>query len=153
MTPRETLDFYGRLSGLDEAGLSGRVSKTLADTGLTPHADRRMGDFSKGMVQRVGLAQAVLHRPKLILLDEPVSGLDPIAIADFRSLFTRLNQEGATMLLSSHSISEVERLCHRAGILVDGRIVRVVDQTEWAGEPGRLETLFVDTVRGKGAAA
>jgi len=146
LTPKEILNFYGRLSGLADSRLVHHVKLALERVGLVAHAERRMSEFSKGMLQRVGVAQAILHDPKLLVLDEPVSGLDPLAIAEFRELFHQLNNEGRTILLSSHSISEVEKLCHRVGILVDGRLVRLLDQKQWAQEPGSLEKLFVETV-------
>lgn len=147
LTPREALEFYGRLSGLPREELAERVPRTLEAVGLAAAAGRKAGEFSKGMLQRLGLAQAILHRPEVLLLDEPVSGLDPLAVHDLREVFKRLNRDGATLVLSSHSISDVERLCHRAGILVRGRLVRVLEQKDWAGEAGRLERLFVETVR------
>lgn len=147
LSPREALGFYGSLSGLSAAELEARVPAILEKVGLAPAADRPAKEFSKGMLQRLGLAQAVLHRPRLVLLDEPVSGLDPLAVHDVRALLRALNEDGCTLLLASHSISDVERLCHRVGILVKGRLARLVEQPEWAGEPGRLETIFVDTVR------
>lgn len=142
LTPREALRFYGRLSRVGD--LEDRIGATLELVRLTPHADRRLGEFSKGMVQRLGLAQAVLHDPELIILDEPVSGLDPLAIKEFRDLLAGLSSRGKTLIISSHSISEVEKVCHRAGVLRDGRLARVMRQDEWRG-PG-LETLFVETV-------
>lgn len=142
LTPRETLRFYGRLSGVSD--LEDRVKSVLEQVKLTPHADRRVGDFSKGMVQRVGLAQAILHDPELIILDEPVSGLDPLAIKEFRNLLAALSERGRTLIVSSHSISEVEKVCHRVGVLKDGRMARLMKQDEWRG-PG-LESLFVETV-------
>ncbi|MBI3547638.1 MAG: ABC transporter ATP-binding protein [Elusimicrobia bacterium] len=147
LAPREVLTLYGRLSALPASSLPGKIDTTLEAVGLSRAADRRMAEFSKGMLQRVGLAQAILHDPTLLLLDEPVSGLDPLAIAEFRELLATLNAKGKTLVLSSHSISEVEKICHRAGILADGKLVRVISQTEWSGEPGRLEKLFVETVR------
>lgn len=146
LTPRESLRFYGSLSGLGGAALSDRVASALAAVKLSAHGDRRMGEFSKGMIQRVGLAQALLHEPSLLFLDEPVSGLDPLAIKEFRDLLQRLNAKGTTILLSSHSISEVERLCHRVAILKEGRLARVLSCEEWKSAPG-LEELFVETVR------
>lgn len=98
------------------------------------------------MLQRLGLAQALLHKPRLLLLDEPVSGLDPLAIHDVRGLLVELNKAGATLLLSSHSISDVERICHRVAILVEGRLSRLVESREWASGGG-LERIFVDAVR------
>ena len=146
LTPREVLSYYGRLSGLSGSPLAEHVKAALERVGLVASADRKMSEFSKGMLQRVGVAQALQHEPQLLILDEPVSGLDPLAIAEFRELFQRLNEEGKTIVLSSHSISEVEKVCHRVGILADGRLIRLLDQKQWEGEPGRLERLFVDTV-------
>jgi len=147
LTPRETLRFYGRLSALPEADLDSRVAAAIDSVGLGQFADRPVGQLSKGTVQRVGLAQAVLHDPKLVILDEPVSGLDPLAVKQFRDALVALNAKGKTLLVSSHSISEIEKLCHRVGILKDGRIVRVAKQAEWAGSKDGLEGLFVETVR------
>lgn len=144
LTPRETLSFYGRLSGIGDGTLGGRVDKVLEAVGLSSAAGRKLGEFSKGMVQRVGLAQALVHEPDLLILDEPVSGLDPLAIKEFRELLFRLNGSGKTLVVSSHSISEIERLCHRVGILKDGRLVRVLEQREWKNG---LEDIFVETVR------
>jgi ABC-2 type transport system ATP-binding protein len=147
MTPREALAFYGALSGLSREEVAERSGPLLARVGLSATADRPAKEFSKGMLQRLGLAQAVLHKPRLLLLDEPVSGLDPLAVHDVRRLLRELNEEGVTMLLASHSISDVERLCHRVGIVVKGRMARLVEQKEWATNPGHLETIFVETVR------
>lgn len=147
LTPEEILTFYARLSKVPAGSLRSRVKKTLALVGLSKSARRRIGEFSKGMVQRVGLAQALVHEPKLLILDEPVSGLDPVAIKEFRDLLSRLNAEGTSMIISSHSISEVEKLCHRVGILQEGRLVRILTQDQWR-EKG-LEALFVETVKEK----
>jgi ABC-2 type transport system ATP-binding protein len=147
LTPRETLLFYGRLSALPAAGLAERVDKALESVGLSAFADRPVAKLSKGTVQRVGLAQATLHDPRLVILDEPVSGLDPLAIKQFRETLSSLNAKGKTLLVSSHSISEIEKLCHRVGILKGGKLVRVAAQAEWAKADGGLEGLFVETVR------
>lgn len=153
LTPAETLSLFGRLSGLNAGEIAERVPAALERVGLAKERDRRMSQFSKGMLQRVGMAQAILHEPKLLLLDEPVSGLDPLAISEFRALLVRLRESGKALVVSSHSISEVERVCDRAAILVEGRLVRVVEQSDWAGSSGRLEELFVETVRAHGAPA
>ncbi len=147
LTPAESLRFYGRLSGVPADELIERIDDTLAAVGMTADRDRKMGEFSKGMVQRVGLAQAVLHEPRLVLLDEPVSGLDPLAIKEFRDNLLALNAKGTTLIISSHSISELEKLCHRVGILKDGRLVRTLSQQDWRSAEGGLEALFVETVR------
>ncbi|MBI5201214.1 MAG: ABC transporter ATP-binding protein [Elusimicrobia bacterium] len=153
LTPVETLSLFGKLSGLSPVDLKSRIPEVLEQVGLGASRDRRMSQFSKGMLQRVGMAQAILHEPKLLLLDEPVSGLDPLAIAEFRSLLVALREKGKALLISSHSISEVERVCDRAAILVEGKLVRIVEQADWASHPGRLEELFVETVKGSGARA
>jgi ABC-2 type transport system ATP-binding protein len=98
------------------------------------------------MLQRIALAQSMLHDPRLMVLDEPVTGWTPWACGKCGRLIHGLNRKGKTIFFSSHSISEVEKLCHRVGILVNGRLARVVDQSEWAGEHGRLEEIFVSTV-------
>lgn len=147
LTPREALRFYGALSGLSREETDAALGPLLQKVGLAYAADRKAKEFSKGMLQRLGLAQAVLHKPRLVLLDEPVSGLDPLAVHDVRALLRALNDDGCTLIMASHSISDVERLCSRVGILVKGRLARVVEQKEWAGESGRLETIFVETVR------
>ncbi|MCX5794734.1 MAG: ABC transporter ATP-binding protein [Elusimicrobia bacterium] len=146
LTPREALRLYGRLSGLHEGELPDRISRTLRLVGLAEHGSRRMGEFSKGMVQRVGLAQAVLHDPQLIILDEPVSGLDPLAVKEFRELLAELRGRGKTLVVSSHSISELEKICDRVGILKEGRLVRVIAHREWEAASEGLEGLFVETV-------
>lgn len=146
LTPREALRFYGRLSGLGGATLETRIEQALSDVKLLDRADRKIGSLSKGLTQRVGLAQAILHEPKLLILDEPVSGLDPLAIKEFRDTLHRLNAAGQTIVISSHSIVELEKLCDRVAVLRDGKLAGVYEQARWAGHPGGLEALFVDTV-------
>ena len=145
--PAEALAYYGRLSGLEGPGLSLAVRGAMERTGLEPHAGKRVAEFSKGMLQRLGLAQALLHRPDLLVLDEPVSGLDPLAIHDIRGLLSSLNSDGRTVFLSSHSISEVEKLCSRVLIMVRGRLERTVKRAEWEVAPGGLESIFVEAVK------
>ncbi len=147
LTPAQALAFYGRLSALPARELDGRVRRALERVGLGAARDRKLLGFSKGMLQRVGMAQALLHEPDLLILDEPVSGLDPLAIKESREVLKAFNEEGRTIVLSSHSISEVEALCHRVAILTGGRLARVVASEEWKGRPGRLEEIFVETVR------
>ncbi|MFA6582984.1 MAG: ABC transporter ATP-binding protein [Elusimicrobiaceae bacterium] len=149
LTPGESLEFYGRLSGAAPRTVKTRVPEIIKLVGLDPHKNKKLGEFSKGMLQRVGLAQALVHDPDIIVLDEPVSGLDPLAIWDFRELFTELNRAGKTIFLSSHSISEVEKICHRVGIMSGGKLVRLLGQDEWRGQSGGLEVIFVEAVKGK----
>ncbi len=147
LRPVEALAYYGRLSGLSGATLSSAVGAAMSRTGLEPHAGKRVSEFSKGMLQRLGLAQALLHGPDLLLLDEPVSGLDPLAIHDIRGLLAGLNGEGRAIFLSSHSISEVEKLCSRVLIMVRGSLARTVLRAEWEAAPGGLEGIFVEAVK------
>ena len=147
LTPEEALRFYGRLSGLSDEAMSSRIPEVLKSVGLSSQSRRTMGELSKGTVQRVGLAQAILHDPKLIILDEPVSGLDPLAVKEFRDILLSLNEEGKSLIISSHSISELEKLCHRVAILKEGRLVRILEQREWQEAQAGLEGLFVETVR------
>lgn len=146
LTPEEALRFYGRLSGLSNRTLDGAVGPVLRRVGLEARRSQRVAEFSKGLRQRLGLAQALLHDPGLLILDEPVSGLDPLAIREVRELLNALRGEGKTVFLSSHSISEVENLCDRVGILRTGRLVRVVERAEWQGRSGALEEILVGAV-------
>lgn len=146
LTPREALRFYGRLSGLSGERLERRIEESLALVKLADRADRKVGQLSKGLIQRVGLAQAVLHEPKLLILDEPASGLDPLAIKEIRDTLAALNERGMTIVVSSHSIFDIEKLCHRVAILRDGKLVAELDRARWSVAPGGLEQLFVEAV-------
>ncbi len=132
LTGREFLLFYGRLFGLRGKGLRDRVGWLLSRVGLEASADLQLRKYSKGMLQRIGLAQALINDPVLVILDEPMSGLDPIGRREVRDLILRLKEEGKTIFFSSHIIPDVEDLCDRVGILVGGRLVKV----------GRLEELL-----------
>lgn len=125
LTGRELLKFYGRLVGLDGAELDSRIGWALE----LLHAnkdwiDRRLRSYSKGMMQRVGIAQAILGKPKLLILDEPMSGLDPMGRRDVREAIQELNRDGVTIFYSSHLLSDVESISHRVAMIVDGKIVR-----------------------------
>jgi ABC-2 type transport system ATP-binding protein len=141
LTAAEILSLYADLSGLDR--VRERVGSMLETVGLASVRDKRLLEFSKGMLQRIGLAQSLLHDPELLIYDEPVSGLDPLAVQEMRTLILKLKEKGKTVFLSSHLISEVEKMCDRVGILVKGRLVRVLEQKEWSGRPGELERIFV----------
>ncbi len=146
LTASEILTFYGTLSGIDR--IRERVDAILDMVGMTEIRDKRLGEFSKGMLQRIGLAQSLLHEPDLLVYDEPVSGLDPLAMQEMRALIRKLKEQGKTVFLSSHLISEVERMCDRVAILVKGKLVHVLEQKEWAGKDGELERVFVENVAG-----
>src|SRR5437588_3675425 len=118
----EYLVFAGRLSGLSRSDARGHAAKLLERVGLAGRADRAIRKFSKGMVQRLGLAQALVGDPETVILDEPMSGLDPIGRKDVRDLILGLRAEGRTVLFSTHILSDVEAICDRVAIMVDGRL-------------------------------
>lgn len=124
LTGAETLRFYGRLCGLRGATLKKRVNEMLALVGLTSARDRRLAGYSKGMLQRIGLAQALIQEPALLVLDEPTAGVDPAGAREIRDLILELKSRGITVLLSSHLLGQVQEICDRIGILADGVLVR-----------------------------
>ncbi len=123
LTAEEFLGFYGQLAQLDRSNISRRVTELLELVGLSDARTRQLRKFSKGMLQRVGLAQALIHDPELIILDEPMSGLDPIGRKQVRDLILGLRERGKTVFFSSHIISDVEVMCDRVGIVVHGRLL------------------------------
>ena len=123
LTGEALLDFHGRLAGLDAAERRARVPTVLARVGLAGRGGDSIRSYSKGMTQRIGLAQAILHRPDLVLLDEPTSALDPIGRREVRDLIRSLRSEGVAVFLNSHLLSEVELVCDRAAIVDRGRVV------------------------------
>ena len=118
----EYLIFAGRLAGLSRADAHAQAKDLLEKVGLAGRADRPVRRFSKGMVQRLGLAQSLLGNPQTVVLDEPMSGLDPIGRKDVRDLILKLREEGRTVLFSTHILSDVEAICDRVGIIVDGKL-------------------------------
>ena len=155
LTAREVLDLYGRLSGVDAAARAERIPRLITEVGLDTEGGRRLGEFSKGMLQRIGMAQALLHDPSILIFDEPLTGLDPLGLKAMRELILSLKRQGKTVFFSSHSLGEVERTCDRVAILANGRLARIVSADAWravAGEapraaPGRLEQIFIETVQ------
>jgi ABC-2 type transport system ATP-binding protein len=123
LTAGELLKLHGRLYGMSHANLRQRVPVLLDLVGLTPHRDKRLRDFSKGMLQRIGLAQALLNEPDLIFLDEPTSGLDPVGRRLVRDIIKAQRDRGATVLLNSHLLGEVEITCDRVAFIKDGEVV------------------------------
>jgi ABC-2 type transport system ATP-binding protein len=122
LNPRETLDYYGRLFGLDSGIRRRRIDELLEMVGLTQVAHRAIGEFSKGMTRRVGLAQALINDPDFLILDEPTSGLDPIGTRQVKDLLLDLRRRGKTILLSSHLLADVEDVCDRMVVLYGGKI-------------------------------
>ncbi len=136
MRGRELLELAARLSGVREEDVRRRVGASLERTGLTAAAERRIGGWSGGMRQRLGIAQALIHEPAIVFLDEPVSSLDPEGRRDLRELIERLRGE-TTVVLSTHVLADVERVCDRVAILDRGRLVR----------EGPLEELLAEHAR------
>ena len=124
LTGAETLAFYGRLCGLRGAKLRNRGKELLALVGLEAAADRRLGGYSKGMLQRIGLAQAMIQEPRLLVLDEPTAGVDPAGSYEIRNLILDFKKRGITVLLCSHLLGQVQEICDRIGILHEGLMVR-----------------------------
>jgi len=123
LTAAELLRFHGRLYGMAPADLRRRTPTLLDLVGLTDHGDKRLRDFSKGMLQRIGLAQALLNDPELIFLDEPTSGLDPVGRRLVRDLIKAQRERGATVFLNSHLLSEVEITCDRVAFIKHGEVL------------------------------
>jgi len=124
LSGEETLRFFGKLCRLRGAQLRERIDELLELVGLTNARRRRLGTYSKGMLQRIGLAQALIHEPKLVVLDEPTAGVDPAGSRDIRNLIVDLKRRGITVLLSSHLLAQAQEICDRVGILANGALVR-----------------------------
>jgi ABC-2 type transport system ATP-binding protein len=140
LTARKNLEL---LAALDGASAKERIGEVLEIVELTPRAGHRVGGYSHGMRQRLGIAAALLRRPRLLILDEPATGLDPAGMRDMRSLIRRLADEGITVLLSSHQLPEVQDLCDRVAIVDRGRVVyegALADLRRQGGAGYRLHT-------------
>ncbi len=125
LTGREFLHFYGELFGIPYRARVKRVEELLDKVGLSKAADLQLRKYSKGMLQRVGLAQALINDPKLVVLDEPMSGLDPVGRKEVRDLILELKTRGKTVFFSTHIVPDVEMICDRVGIIAGGQLVRV----------------------------
>jgi ABC-2 type transport system ATP-binding protein len=132
LTPAELLRLHGRLFGMPAARLHQRIPVLLDLVGLTAHGDKRIHDFSKGMMQRIGLAQALIHEPELVFLDEPTSGLDPMGRRLVRDIIRAQRDRGTTVFLNSHLLSEVEVTCDHVVFIKDGEIVASHDLRAFA---------------------
>lgn len=124
LTGEETVQFYGKLCGLRGAELRERTRDLLRLVGLEDAAQRRIGGYSKGMLQRIGLAQAMVQEPRLLVLDEPTAGVDPAGSREIRDLILDFKKRGITVLLCSHLLGQVQEICDRIGILHQGSLVR-----------------------------
>jgi ABC-2 type transport system ATP-binding protein len=122
LTAAELLDYFARIHGLKESDRRERIAKMLAKVGLETAGKIQLRKYSKGMLQRVGLAQAILHYPQVVILDEPMSGLDPVGRREVRDIILELKREGKTVLFSTHILSDAEMLCDRVGVIVGGKL-------------------------------
>lgn len=118
----ELLDYYARLSGIPAAARKQRIDELLGRVGLSDVGAKQLRKFSKGMLQRVGIAQAIIHDPEIVILDEPMSGLDPVGRHDVRELIQHLKDQGKTIFFSTHILSDAEALCDRVGIIHKGEL-------------------------------
>jgi ABC-2 type transport system ATP-binding protein len=146
LTARELLDYYGQLSGVAAKERSHKVAEMLDRVGLRDSAGVQLRKFSKGMLQRVGIAQAILHDPKVVFLDEPMSGLDPMGRREMRDLMEQLKKEGKTVFFSTHILSDAEALCDRVSVLHLGElrgVGAIADLT--ASVQGKVELVWHGT--------
>jgi ABC-2 type transport system ATP-binding protein len=135
LNSRETLDFFGNLFTLDKKDREARTEQLLDMVGLTQTRTRAVGEFSKGMQRRIGLAQALINDPDLVILDEPTSGLDPIGCREVKDLILALARRGKTVILSSHLLSDVEDVCDRVVILYGGKVQALGTLRELLAKP------------------
>ena len=145
LTGRELVRFYARMCGLSGGMLAARVDEMLALVGLTGAAARRIGTYSKGMLQRIGLAQALVHDPRLLILDEPTAGVDPVGSAEISELILRLKAQGKTVLITSHLLGQIEEICDRVAILDHGRLILEGAVPELVGRTDR-QALVVEAL-------
>ena len=124
LTAAETLRFYGKVCGMGGTLLNKRIDELIHLVGLEDARDRRIGGFSKGMLQRIGLAQALIQDPRLVVLDEPTAGVDPAGSHQIRDLILDLKKRGKTVLLTSHLLEQVQEICDRVGIMARGEMIR-----------------------------
>ena len=144
---RELLSFYGGVCGMDKKTVKSRTDELLEEVELADVAKRPLKEYSKGMLQRAGIAQALLNDPDLLILDEPFTGLDPLARIHFRELLKRLRGKGKSIFFSSHELGETELLCDNVAIMKKGRCIYHGPVSRLAGDGGgNLERLFLDVL-------
>lgn len=124
LTGEETLKFYGKLCGMGGKQLNVAIDEMLELVSLKEARKRRLGGYSKGMLQRIGIAQALIHKPRLVILDEPTAGVDPVGSREIRDMIVRLRDEGITIFLCSHLLEQVQEVCDQVGIIFEGKMVK-----------------------------
>lgn len=147
LNAEETLDFYGRLFDMPARTRKKRIDELIEMVGITRHRKRQLKEYSKGMTRRIGLAQALINDPELIILDEPTTGLDPIGTREMKDLILRLRDEGKTVLLCSHLLADVQDVCDRIAVLYQGEL------KELGRVDGLLQVQDVTQIRAKGLSA
>ena len=154
LTAAEVLDYFARFHELRASERQERVQRTLKKVGLDTAKKIQLRKYSKGMLQRVGLAQAILHDPQVVILDEPMSGLDPIGRREVRDIILELKRDGKTVMFSTHILSDAEMLCERVGVIVGGKLQGIGAPGEMVGMKAHgMEILFTRAMAGNESAA
>ncbi len=146
LTGGDFLDLFGRLSGMSSSALPSRIDEVLHLVEMTKWKKTKLRQYSKGMLQRIGLAQALIHDPDLVILDEPTDGVDPVGRKQIRDILLSLKQRGKTVFLNSHLLSEVEHVCDRVAILNKGKLVRLGSVSELTESRDRFTIQFEGSV-------
>jgi ABC-2 type transport system ATP-binding protein len=146
LTGRQTIEFFGAMAGMPRPARKKRAGELLETVGMTAWADRKVGTYSKGMMQRVGIGQALINDPDLVLLDEPTDGVDPLGRRDIREVLNRMKSEGRTTFINSHLLSELELVCDRVAILVKGLVVKqgTIDELTMTQQRYEIEVVASD---------
>ena len=146
LTGRQVLEFFSALAGVDRTTRQKRSAEFLDVVGMTQWADTKIATYSKGMLQRVGLAQALVHQPDLVVLDEPTDGVDPVGRRDILDVLNRIRGQGRTVFVNSHALSELEAICDRVAILVKGRVAKqgTLDELTVARQRYEIEVVADD---------
>lgn len=142
LTGLETLLFFGKLCGLQGKPLQEKARHMLQTVGLSDAADRRLGGYSKGMLQRIGLAQALIGDPRLLVLDEPTAGVDPAGSHEIRDLILQFKSQGITVLLCSHMLNQVQEICDRIGVMNHGKLVAEGRLDDLISAPNQTELVL-----------
>ncbi|MCT4661850.1 MAG: ATP-binding cassette domain-containing protein [Tissierellales bacterium] len=151
LSARENIAYFGQLNGMEKEALNARIDDLCKRLGMEEYMDRRAGKFSKGMKQKVAIARSIVHNPPIMLFDEPTSGLDVTAIRVVQEFIKELKNEGKTIIFSSHSMAEVEKLCDRVGVINKGKLVAIGTLEELKREHGTddLEEVFIRLIGGE----
>jgi len=151
LTPRETLSYLGELRGMSKGDIERRSKEVLETVKMTEWADKRIGKFSKGMKQRIAIAQAILHEPSVIILDEPTSGLDPRGMVEVREILEELKKADYTVFMSSHLLNEVQEVCTDVALINRGKLLRSGSVAELVGQATvrRIEVRTLEQVTGE----